>query len=113
MDFMNQETPVFTGTERIAKQVNACIYYLDLTRPRRGYYHGVFKKVNWKTDAEKEFPITEAYMHLLEETIGRAPAYWLWSHNRWKRTRAMAEQLQAEQEKRKEERIKANKEIQR
>ena len=25
MDFLNQETPVFTGTERIAKQVNACI----------------------------------------------------------------------------------------
>jgi KDO2-lipid IV(A) lauroyltransferase len=108
MDFLNQETPVFTGTERIAKQVNACIYYIDMQRPRRGYYHGVFKKVEWKTDAEKEFPITEAYMHLLEETIGRAPAYWLWSHNRWKRTRAMAEQLQAEQEKRKEERIKAN-----
>ena len=108
MDFMSQETPVFTGTERIAKQVNACICYIDMYRPRRGYYRGVFKPVVWEKDEEKEFPITEGYMHMLEETIGRAPAYWLWSHNRWKRTRAMAEQLQAEQEKRKEERIKAN-----
>ena len=108
MDFLNQETPVFTGTERIAKQVNACIYYIDMQRPRRGYYHGVFKPVVWQKDSQKEFPVTEVYMHMLEETIGRAPAYWLWSHNRWKRTRAMAEQLQAEQEKRKEERIKAN-----
>ncbi len=109
MDFLNQETPVFTGTERIAKQVNACIYYIDLFRPRRGYYHAVFKPVKWDEESEKEFPITEAYMHLLEETIGRTPAYWLWSHNRWKRTRAVAEQMLAEQEKRKEERIKANK----
>ena len=109
MDFLNQETPVFTGTERIAKQVNACIYYIDLFRPRRGYYHAVFKPVKWDEESEKEFPITEAYMHLLEETIGRTPAYWLWSHNRWKRTRAVAEQMLAEQERRKEERIKANK----
>ena len=109
MDFLNQETPTFTGTERIAKQVNACIYYIDLFRPRRGYYHAVFKPVKWDEESEKEFPITEAYMHLLEETIGRTPAYWLWSHNRWKRTRAVAEQMLAEQEKRKEERIKANK----
>ena len=108
MDFLNQETPVFTGTERIANQVNACIYYLDMSRPRRGYYHGVFRRVVWDKESGKEFPITEAYMQLLEETIGRAPAYWLWSHNRWKRTRAVAEQMQAEQEKRKEERIKAN-----
>ena len=109
MDFLNQETPTFTGTERIAKQVNACIYYIDLFRPRRGYYRAVFKPVVWEKDSEKEFPITEAYMHLLEETIGRAPAFWLWSHNRWKRSRAVAEQMLAEQEKRKEERMKANK----
>jgi len=62
--------------------------------------------VVWDKESGKEFPITEAYMQLLEETIGHTPAYWLWSHNRWKRTRAMAEQLQAEQEKRKQERIK-------
>jgi KDO2-lipid IV(A) lauroyltransferase len=108
MDFLNQETPVFTGTERIAKQVNACVCYIDMIRPRRGYYCGVFKPVVWEKDEKKEFPITEVYMHMLEETIGRAPAYWLWSHNRWKRTRALLEQRLIEQEKRKEERIKAN-----
>ena len=106
MDFLNQETPVFTGTERIAKQVNACIYYIDITRPRRGYYQAVFKPVKWSEEEGKEYPISEAYMHMLEETIGRHPDYWLWSHNRWKRTRKMLEQRLEEQEKRKEERIK-------
>ena len=106
MDFLNQGTPVFTGTERIAKQVNACIYYIDITRPRRGYYQAVFKPVKWSEEEGKEYPISEAYMHMLEETIGRHPDYWLWSHNRWKRTRKMLEQRLEEQEKRKEERIK-------
>ena len=108
MDFMSQETPVFTGTERIAKQVNACIYYIDISRPKRGYYQAVFKPVKWREEAEKEYTITEVYMRMLEETIVREPSYWLWSHNRWKRTRALLEQRLIEQEKRKEERIKAN-----
>lgn len=110
LDFLNQETPVFTGTERIAKQVNACVYYIDITRPRRGYYRAIFKSIvdETKMPVASEFPITEIYMHLLEETINRAPAYWLWSHNRWKRKRDAAERRMVEQEKRKEERIKAN-----
>ena len=65
--------------------------------------HGFMKHVR---EEGKEYPISEAYMHMLEETIGRHPDYWLWSHNRWKRTRKMLEQRLEEQEKRKEERIK-------
>ena len=41
-------------------------------------------------DNTKEVPkfgLTEQYYRLLEKSIQRAPAYWLWSHNRWKRTR--------------------------
>ena len=41
------------------------------------------------TDQPKSFPnyeITVDYARRLEATIQRAPQYWLWSHNRWKRT---------------------------
>ena len=38
-EFLNQETPVFIGTEKIGKQVDALIYYADVTRVKRGYYH--------------------------------------------------------------------------
>ena len=27
------------------------------------------------------------YFRMLEESIRKAPEFWLWSHNRWKRTR--------------------------
>jgi len=33
----------------------------------------------------EKFAITEKFYRLLEESIKRAPEYWLWSHNRWKR----------------------------
>ena len=34
----------------------------------------------------KEWEITDWYFKMLEESIRREPANWLWSHNRWKRT---------------------------
>ena len=30
--------------------------------------------------------ITRRFFEMLEETIRREPCYYLWSHNRWKRT---------------------------
>lgn len=35
-----------------------------------------------KQTAEGE--ITELFVRRLEQTIRRAPAYWFWSHKRWK-----------------------------
>lgn len=86
-NFLNHDTPVFTGTERIAKKTGFSIYYTDIKRIKRGYYVCEFKKL---TDSPKEYPdyeITEMYMRALENTIMKAPQYWLWTHNRWKRTR--------------------------
>ncbi len=34
----------------------------------------------------REGEITEMFAHKLEQTIRREPAYWLWSHKRWKMT---------------------------
>ena len=34
-----------------------------------------------------EYAVTEKYMRLLEENICEQPYLWLWTHNRWKRTR--------------------------
>ena len=32
----------------------------------------------------KPFEITNRHVHILEELIREEPAYWLWSHRRWK-----------------------------
>lgn len=85
--FLNQDTPVFTGVERIAKQTDFVVFYLDLQKIKRGYYVGTVKLITDKPKEEPEFAITDKYIEEMEKTILRDPAYWLWTHKRWKRTR--------------------------
>lgn len=86
-DFLHHDTPVLTGTEKIVVKANFAVYYLDVRRTKRGYYEAEVKLMTETPKECKEFEITEMYFRLLEKTIQRQPAYWLWTHNRWKRTR--------------------------
>lgn len=82
--FMNQDTAVFTGVERIAKQTGFSITYLDITRVKRGYYSCEVKLISSAPKEVPEFAITEKYIREMESTILRNPSYWLWTHKRWK-----------------------------
>ena len=86
LDFLNHDTPVLTGTERLATQTGHAVFYMDVRRIRRGYYEAEFKLITRTPKQMKEFEITDIYFKMLEETIRQAPAYWLWTHNRWKRS---------------------------
>ncbi len=82
--FLNQETPVLTGVERIAKQTGFVVCYLDVVQTKRGYYEGEIKLITGHPEMTAEFEITEQYIRAMEQTILRNPVYWLWTHNRWK-----------------------------
>ena len=97
-DFLHHDTPVFTGTERISKIADTTVVYLDISRPKRGYYLCRFVKIADSLNNHPIFYATEQYFRLHEQTIQRAPQYWLWSHNRWKRTREEFNQLFSEEE---------------
>ena len=85
-NFLNHpDTIVLTGTERIAKQCNFSCVYLDMSRPRRGYYEANIIPITMESKEVPDWEITEKYFRLVEENIMRAPEYWLWTHNRWKR----------------------------
>ena len=82
--FLNHPTAFITGTETVARRMNAAVVYWDMTKPRRGHYHIDMKLI---TDAPAQLPpgaITSRYASLLQQTILRNPSIWLWSHNRWK-----------------------------
>lgn len=85
--FLNQETLVQTGMERIAKQLAFSVVYLDIEKVKRGHYVGKFFVITPDASQEPEFTVMERYMRKLEETVLHEPAYYLWSHNRWKFTR--------------------------
>ncbi|RNC64699.1 lysophospholipid acyltransferase family protein [Proteiniphilum sp. X52] len=82
--FMNQQTPVQTGMEKIARRLGNSIVYLDMEKVKRGHYVGKFFVITPDASQEAENTIMERYMRKLEETIMREPAYYLWSHDRWK-----------------------------
>lgn len=86
-NFFHRETAVFIGTEKIGKQVDALIYYADVKRIKRGYYHCEFKPLADNPKEIPDFELTDTYTRLLEDMITHSPQYWLWSHKRWKRTK--------------------------
>ena len=87
VNFLHHDTPVLTGTERIARKVCHAVFYMDVRCVRRGYYEAEFKLITREPQKMKEFEVTDIYYQHLEQSILRAPEFWLWSHNRWSRTR--------------------------
>ena len=84
MQFLNQETAVLTGTEKIAQHTKAAVCYVDIICVKRGYYEGHIHVICDNAAETAEFEITEKYMHCLEQTILRNPSAYLWTHNRWR-----------------------------
>ncbi len=92
--FLNHpQTPFFIGPERIAKKMDLAVVYLDVCRVRRGYYKASFQLMTDKPKEYKDYELTEMYARLLEQSINRQPELWLWTHNRWKRTKELYEEL--------------------
>lgn len=87
MDFLNQDTAVFTGVEKIAQKLNIPVIYISLQRKKRGYYHIQPTLLFENPKETQEGEIMHAFMKHLEQDIIKDPACWLWSHKRWKHKR--------------------------
>ncbi len=87
MQFLHQDTPIFTGAERIGKKVGAAAYFVHITRPRRGYYECTLERLTSDMAEYPDYELTERYMRRLEQEINEAPHLWLWTHRRWKHKR--------------------------
>ncbi|MBI9067717.1 MAG: lysophospholipid acyltransferase family protein [Salinivirgaceae bacterium] len=84
MQFLNQETGVFLGSEKLAKKFDMAVVYIELLRYKKGIYKVIPTLITENPNETADFEITEKYFHLLEESINRSPRYWTWSHRRWK-----------------------------
>jgi KDO2-lipid IV(A) lauroyltransferase len=84
ISFLNQKTPVFLGTEKLAKKMDCPIFFAHITPLSRANYKIDFELI---TDSPKDLTdgeITRLHSRILENNINKNPAYWLWSHRRWK-----------------------------
>jgi KDO2-lipid IV(A) lauroyltransferase len=86
-NFMNQDSAIFTGPERIAKKLDIPVIFADMRKPERGFYTVDFSLITDNPKETPDFAITEQYIRRMEVCISRDPAYWLWTHKRWKHKR--------------------------
>lgn len=84
LQFLHQPTAVFLGLEKIALQTNRPIFYFDVIKVKRGYYEIDCLLLCEEPKATEGHEITDLLFEFLNKTIQREPAFWLWSHKRWK-----------------------------
>jgi len=107
MNFLHQQTAVIFGCEQLAHQYNHAVVFYHLKKVKRGYYEMTLQTITENPQTCEWGEITEAHTHLLEKVIREEPAYWLWSHKRWKRELPEdPEALKSEQKRKFEERFK-------
>ncbi len=90
--FLNQDTPVFLGTEKIAKKLNQPVFFCNMRKIKRGFYEVELELLTENPADTKPYEITEMHLRALERLINEAPEYWLWSHRRWKHSRNLSDQ---------------------
>ncbi|MDI1233239.1 MAG: lysophospholipid acyltransferase family protein [bacterium] len=84
VEFLNQDTAVLPGIEKLAIKYKLPIYYNEVKLLKRGYYTCEFKPMIEVTENSKYSEITQLHSMRLEENIKSNPTLWLWSHKRWK-----------------------------
>lgn len=82
--FLNQPTAVFLGIEKMAVMTNDPVIFCDIRVVKRGHYCCTFVPLISEPKLTAEHEITDAHVQYLEKVIREEPAYWLWSHKRWK-----------------------------
>lgn len=84
VEFLNQPTAIISGTEILARRLDMAVVYWDMHKTGRGHYRITVRPLCDSAAATAPGELTARYACLLQQTIQRQPAIWLWSHKRWK-----------------------------
>ena len=85
--FLNQETPFFSGPEKIAHTTNQSVIIQYVKKTGRGKYLAEYSYLFEKPGEMDPKDILLGYIRKSEEIIRQEPEYYLWSHRRWKHKR--------------------------
>ena len=87
LNFLNQGSGFLFGAEKYAKEFNWPVVYVSIQKIQRGTYEVSFQLITEKPKEEPNGKIIQDFANLLEIDINRNPPYWLWTHNRWKKSK--------------------------
>ena len=78
------DVPVFVGPEKLAKQYDAAFVFIQITKQKRGYYTVDFELITNHPKTYPDYQLTDIFVDKLTQQIKAQPAYYLWTHNRFK-----------------------------
>jgi KDO2-lipid IV(A) lauroyltransferase len=81
--FLNQATLFFRGPQKLAHTFQYPVYYSSMKKTGRGRYLLRMEEIAMLPLPEGD-TILGRFIEKLEEDIRLQPAFWLWSHKRWK-----------------------------
>lgn len=87
INFLNQESGFLYGAEKYAKEFNWPVVYVSIQKSERGTYEVSFHLITDQPKQEPNGKIIKDFANLLEADINHNPPYWLWTHNRWKKSK--------------------------
>ncbi len=82
--FLGRPTAFISGTETLARRLGMAAIYWDMEKISRGHYRITCRPLADNVAETAPGEITRSYAAMLEKTITRNPAIWLWTHKRWK-----------------------------
>ncbi|MDX1830148.1 MAG: lysophospholipid acyltransferase family protein [Lutibacter sp.] len=83
-NFLGVKVPIHTGTEMLAKKYDLNVAYIATKKIKRGYYESTFNLITTEPKKYADYEITDMYLRQLEAQIYEEPAYYFWTHKRFK-----------------------------
>ncbi len=94
INFLQQETPFFRGTELLSQKFSTPLIWGCVRRVKKGYYNIELELITEKpSDIKEPGALTCMFASYLERDIHYQPGSWLWSHRRWKHKRPAGTEL--------------------
>ena len=70
--------------KHLQKKYDYPVTYIKTEQIKRGYYVASIEIITETPKDFEDFEITEMFLQKLEEQIRKNPAYYFWTHNRFK-----------------------------
>ncbi|WKD86806.1 Lipid A biosynthesis lauroyltransferase [Polaribacter huanghezhanensis] len=83
-EFLGVKVPIHTGAEMLAKKFDCAVINFSCRKIKRGYYEIDFKTITTTPKEFGNYQIMDEYLKITEKLIREEPAYYLWSHKRFK-----------------------------
>ncbi len=88
-EFLGRPTAFFTSTSRYSLELGMEVYFVRASKKARGYYSLGLERLPREDflplREDMAYAFTDLQAERFEAMIRQEPAFWLWSHKRWKR----------------------------